>query len=175
MSKGLFMISGAGFLWTLKISISNLSKLQTYPLQEVNQTLNYGLDAQFLRLFHECNLYGYLIFDCEISTGNWSIKNWNVWMWSIQTTRAKENWDVMKALRSFPNSNFKEHAILKKAFSFWPVFLQRYLTWGLNVNMLSIRQLVINNVDKSLIYFILFLWNLFGVEKNIPKQSFVHE
>ena len=97
-------------------------------------------------------------------------KNWDVWMWSIQTTGAKENWDVMKALRSFSYSNFKEHAILKKAFSFWPAFLQRYLTWGANVNMLSIRQLVINNVDKSLIYFILFLWNFFRVEKTYQNN-----
>ena len=24
-------------------------------------------DIQFLRFFHECDLYGYLIFDCETS------------------------------------------------------------------------------------------------------------
>ena len=35
--------------------------------KEVHQTLNYGLDILFLRLFHECHIYGYLIFDCETS------------------------------------------------------------------------------------------------------------
>ena len=35
--------------------------------KEVHQTLNYGLDILFLRLFHECDIYGYLIFDCETS------------------------------------------------------------------------------------------------------------
>ena len=45
----------------------------------------------------------------------------------------------MKALRrSFLWSNFKEHAILAKAFSFWLSFLQRDLTWCSNVNLLSI-------------------------------------
>ena len=40
----------------------------------------------------------------------------------------------MKALRSFLCSNFKEYAILAKAFSFWLAFLQRDLTWGSNVS-----------------------------------------
>ena len=45
----------------------------------------------------------------------------------------------MKALRrSFISSNFKEHAILAKAFSFWLAFLRIDLTWGLDVNLLSI-------------------------------------
>ena len=58
---------------------------------------------------------------------------------NIQTTVAYENWDAMNVLRrSFLRSNFKEHAILAKAFSFWPAFLQRDLTWGLNVNLLAI-------------------------------------
>ena len=54
------------------------------------------------------------------------------------------NWSMiklryMKALkRSFLWSNFKEHAILAKTFSFWPAFLQKGLTWGSNVNLLSI-------------------------------------
>ena len=52
------MISGASFILTLNILISNLCKLRF--LQEVLQPLNY-------RPFHECDLYGYLIFDCETS------------------------------------------------------------------------------------------------------------
>ena len=44
----------------------------------------------------------------------------------------------MKALRrSFLCSNFKEYAILAKAFSFWLAFLHRNLTWGSNVSLLS--------------------------------------
>ena len=43
----------------------------------------------------------------------------------------------MKALRSFLCSNFKEYAILAKAFSFWLAFLQRDLTWGSDVSLLS--------------------------------------
>ena len=45
----------------------------------------------------------------------------------------------MKALRrSFLLSNFKENAILAKAFGIWLVFLQADLTWDLNVTLLSI-------------------------------------
>ena len=36
----------------------------------------------------------------------------------------------MKALRSFLYSDFKENAILAKAFSFWLALLQRDLTWS---------------------------------------------
>ena len=43
----------------------------------------------------------------------------------------------MNALkRSFLCSNFKEHAILAKAFSFRLAFLQRDITWGSNVSLL---------------------------------------
>ena len=45
----------------------------------------------------------------------------------------------MKALRrSFLWSNFKEYATLAKACNFWLAFLQRDLTWGSNVSLLSI-------------------------------------
>ena len=72
MSKTLFMISGANFILTLTISISKFCKLGSWILkkhlsQEVHQTLNCGLDIRFLKLFYECDLYGYLISDCEIS------------------------------------------------------------------------------------------------------------
>ena len=40
---------------------------KNHLLQEVNQTLNSGLDTQFLRFFHECDLYGYLVFDRKTS------------------------------------------------------------------------------------------------------------
>ena len=44
----------------------------------------------------------------------------------------------MKALRrGFLCSNFKEYAIPSKAFSFWLAFLQRDLTSGSNVSLLS--------------------------------------
>ena len=43
----------------------------------------------------------------------------------------------MKALRSFLCSNFKEYAILAKAFSFWLAFLQRDITSGSNVSLSS--------------------------------------
>ena len=44
----------------------------------------------------------------------------------------------MKALRkNFLCSNFKEHAILAKAFSFCLAFLQIDLTWASNVSLLS--------------------------------------
>ena len=82
------------------------------------QEVHYDFVIQFLRLFHECDLYGYLIFDCEAS-----------------------NWAVMKALRRFLCSNFKECIILAKAFSFWLAFLQRDLTWGSNISLLFIRML----------------------------------
>ena len=39
----------------------------TVFLQEVYQALNYGFHIQFLRLLHECDLFGYLVSDCEIS------------------------------------------------------------------------------------------------------------
>ena len=63
----------------------------------------------------------------------------NLRLWNIQTTGAQENWDAMKALRrrSFICSNFKEYAILAKAFSFWLVLLERDLTRGSNVSFLS--------------------------------------
>ena len=42
----------------------------------------------------------------------------------------------MNALRkSFLYSNFKEYAILAKAFDFWLAFLQRDLTWGSNFSL----------------------------------------
>ena len=63
----------------------------------------------------------------------------NFCMSNIQTTGPQENFDVMKALRrSFHLSNFKENAILAKAFSFWLAFLQRDLTWSSNVTLLSL-------------------------------------
>ena len=58
------MILGASFILTSNISTSSFCKLL---LQEVHQTLDHGLDIQFLWLLHEWGLYGYLIFDCEIS------------------------------------------------------------------------------------------------------------
>ena len=36
-------------------------------MQEINQTLNSGFDIQFLRLFHEYDLYDYLVFDRKTS------------------------------------------------------------------------------------------------------------
>ena len=38
----------------------------------------------------------------------------NFRLWNIQITGAKENWDVMKALRSFLYLDFKENKILSK-------------------------------------------------------------
>ena len=35
-------------------------------MEEIHETLNYGLDMQFLKLFHGCDLYGCLIYDCEL-------------------------------------------------------------------------------------------------------------
>ena len=126
-SKTSFIISGGSFILTLKISMSNFCKLRSWILKELSfarsSTLNFGLGMQFLRLFHGCNLYGCLIYDCETS----------------KQLEHKKNWDVMKALkRSFLWSNFKEYAILAKAFNFWLAFLQKDLTWGSNVSLLSI-------------------------------------
>ena len=72
----------------------------------------------------------------------------NFCMSNIQTTGPQENFDVMKALRSFHLSNFKENAILAKAFSFWLAFLQRDLTWSSNVTLLSL-------MDTQLSYLLL--------------------
>ena len=38
----------------------------SFNLQK-DQMLNYGLDIQSLKFFHECNLYDYLIFTCKTS------------------------------------------------------------------------------------------------------------
>ena len=73
MSKTSFMISGASFILTLNILTGNFCKITamsfegTVFLQEVYQALNYGFHIQFLRLLHECDLFGYLVSDCEIS------------------------------------------------------------------------------------------------------------
>ena len=53
------------------------------------------------------------------------------------------NWSIRKlwcykSVKSFLWSNFKKHAILAKAFSFWLAFLHRDLTRDSNANLLSI-------------------------------------
>ena len=62
-SKTSFMISGAGFILTLTISISNFCKLQSWILKEPSFTrssLKVKLWSWYAKLwlFHECDLYG---------------------------------------------------------------------------------------------------------------------
>ena len=80
---------------TLNISVSHFCKLRSWILKEPP--------------FARSSLWSWYTIYKALS---WMRFIWlfNFGLWSIETTGAYENWEVMKALRkSFLSSNFKEY------------------------------------------------------------------
>ena len=137
--------------------MSNFCKLRSWILKETSlarSSLNAELwswYASWMRFIWLCNLR----------------------LWNIQTTGAKENWDVMKALISFLCSNSKEYAILAKAFSFWLAFLQRDLTCQFIIKMdtqelftFTIGDSNFTNVNLNFLCWVRKNWFFFGLSEN---------